>query len=353
MAFFFLADPEYARRPARVKPRAGAAFHPCEDERNFAKVSGNANVTLLKPAVMSAIRIDRCSATNVPGPAAAPRGPLGPTAAGMGPDSAPCMGVIAIHYIASGGVCTVCTTPRAIRRWWGWGSSLTCSDSDTPSTPDHIAAMDDTVRYMLRTGDRRPLGVGFFFALGHSTQVVAALALRHNFCSSRVAHARDNPQLQSLGGVIGAGVSGVFLWVIGILNLAGAAGAPGRSGNRRAPVCTATLTWRSCWRGGACSAASLAGACGGPFLDAQLADVSAGLCCSVWDSTRPRRSVCVSQHRPAPPPATCRFPRSSQALPILFAAGRRRFHGHDRRHPDVRKPTTGRQGTRCERFSTT
>jgi nickel/cobalt transporter (NiCoT) family protein len=80
---------------------------------------------------------------------------------------------------------------------------------------DHIAAIDDTVRYMLREGER-PLGVGFFFALGHST-VVAVLALAITLAAPAVT--RQIPQLQSFGGVIGAGVSGLFLWVIGILNL--------------------------------------------------------------------------------------------------------------------------------------
>ncbi len=37
---------------------------------------------------------------------------------------------------------------------------------------DHIAAIDDTVRFMLQKGER-PLGVGFFFSLGHSTVVLA------------------------------------------------------------------------------------------------------------------------------------------------------------------------------------
>src|SRR6202162_6244362 len=36
---------------------------------------------------------------------------------------------------------------------------------------DHIAAVDDTVRFMLQKG-RQPLGVGFFFSLGHSTVVM-------------------------------------------------------------------------------------------------------------------------------------------------------------------------------------
>src|SRR6185295_1041055 len=33
---------------------------------------------------------------------------------------------------------------------------------------DHIAAVDDTVRYLMQKG-QRPLGIGFFFSLGHST----------------------------------------------------------------------------------------------------------------------------------------------------------------------------------------
>ena len=40
---------------------------------------------------------------------------------------------------------------------------------------DHIAAVDDTVRLLLQSG-QRPLGAGFFFSLGHST-VVLILAL--------------------------------------------------------------------------------------------------------------------------------------------------------------------------------
>lgn len=36
---------------------------------------------------------------------------------------------------------------------------------------DHIAAIDDTVRLMLQQG-RKPLGAGFFFALGHSSVVL-------------------------------------------------------------------------------------------------------------------------------------------------------------------------------------
>lgn len=80
---------------------------------------------------------------------------------------------------------------------------------------DHIAAVDDTVRFMIQKG-KRPLGVGFFFSLGHST-VVLALAIGVAVAAGAVK--AELPQLKDMGAIIGASVSGVFLWVIGILNL--------------------------------------------------------------------------------------------------------------------------------------
>lgn len=80
---------------------------------------------------------------------------------------------------------------------------------------DHISAIDDTTRFMLQKG-KRPLGVGFFFSLGHST-IVFSLALGLAVAAKAV-EARI-PGWQNVGGTIGASVSGVFLWVIGVLNL--------------------------------------------------------------------------------------------------------------------------------------
>jgi high-affinity nickel-transport protein len=80
---------------------------------------------------------------------------------------------------------------------------------------DHIAAVDDTVRYLLQKG-KNPLGAGFFFSLGHST-IVLLLSIAIVFAAAAVK--RDLPELRNLGGVIGAGVSGTFLLIIGILNL--------------------------------------------------------------------------------------------------------------------------------------
>ena len=80
---------------------------------------------------------------------------------------------------------------------------------------DHIAAIDDTVRFMLQRA-KSPLGVGLFFSLGHAT-VVLGLAVAIVYAASAVK--RELPQLQNIGAILGAGVSGTFLWIIGILNL--------------------------------------------------------------------------------------------------------------------------------------
>jgi nickel/cobalt transporter (NiCoT) family protein len=80
---------------------------------------------------------------------------------------------------------------------------------------DHIAAIDDTVRLMVQTG-RRPLGVGFFFSLGHST-VVLLLSVAVVLAAEVVR--TDLPGLRTLGAVLGTAVSGAFLCLAGVLNL--------------------------------------------------------------------------------------------------------------------------------------
>src|ERR1700730_5879671 len=80
---------------------------------------------------------------------------------------------------------------------------------------DHISAIDDTTRFMLQRG-KHPLGVGFFFSLGHSP-IVFLLSLGLAIAARAVqAHM---PLMQSIGSVLGASVSGTFLWIVGILNL--------------------------------------------------------------------------------------------------------------------------------------
>jgi high-affinity nickel-transport protein len=79
---------------------------------------------------------------------------------------------------------------------------------------DHIAAIDNTTRKFLADG-KRSLGTGFFFSLGHSTIVfslAAGLAIATKTVNAKVGAFHD------YGTYVGAGVSGTFLWIIGILN---------------------------------------------------------------------------------------------------------------------------------------
>ncbi|MFC4946151.1 HoxN/HupN/NixA family nickel/cobalt transporter [Pseudonocardia sp. GCM10023141] len=85
---------------------------------------------------------------------------------------------------------------------------------------DHIAAVDNTTRKLMADGGRRPLSVGFWFSLGHSTIVFGLtflLGLGVRALAGQVED--DGSALHSITGIIGASVSGVFLWILGILNL--------------------------------------------------------------------------------------------------------------------------------------
>ncbi len=84
---------------------------------------------------------------------------------------------------------------------------------------DHIAAIDNTTRKLMTDG-QRPLSVGFFFSLGHSTIVFALAALFSvGVRGLSGAVSSDGSGLHQATGVIGPTISGTFLFVIGILNL--------------------------------------------------------------------------------------------------------------------------------------
>src|SRR5882762_2308095 len=75
---------------------------------------------------------------------------------------------------------------------------------------DHIAAIDNVTRKLMQEG-RRPLGVGLYFSLGHSTIVVLAsllIALGAGALSDRFEAFKD------VGGVIGTSVSALFLFAV-------------------------------------------------------------------------------------------------------------------------------------------
>jgi nickel/cobalt transporter (NiCoT) family protein len=84
---------------------------------------------------------------------------------------------------------------------------------------DHIGAIDNTTRKLMTDG-QRPLSVGFFFSLGHST-IVFGLATLFAIGVRGLAGAvsSDSSALHQATGLIGPTVSGTFLVAIGVLNL--------------------------------------------------------------------------------------------------------------------------------------
>jgi high-affinity nickel-transport protein len=90
---------------------------------------------------------------------------------------------------------------------------------------DHIAAIDNTTRKLMGEG-RRPMGVGFFFSLGHSSVVLALtvlLGVGIKAVGAGLSQTGENgtreSSLHHYGGLVGTSVSGGFLYLIAALNL--------------------------------------------------------------------------------------------------------------------------------------
>lgn len=80
---------------------------------------------------------------------------------------------------------------------------------------DHIAAIDNVTRKLLQEG-KRPVSVGFFFALGHSTVVALASA---GVALTAMALSTHFTRLAGVGAIVGTLVSAIFLFVIAAANL--------------------------------------------------------------------------------------------------------------------------------------
>ncbi len=84
---------------------------------------------------------------------------------------------------------------------------------------DHIAAIDNTTRKLM-ADRKRSLSVGFFFSLGHSTIVFGLALLLSLGITSIVGPLQDDSSaLHRYTGLIGAGVSGFFLYLIAAINV--------------------------------------------------------------------------------------------------------------------------------------
>ncbi|WP_282504738.1 HoxN/HupN/NixA family nickel/cobalt transporter [Streptomyces rhizoryzae] len=88
---------------------------------------------------------------------------------------------------------------------------------------DHIAAIDNTTRKLMADG-KRPVSVGFWFALGHSSVVFALAALVAGGTRLAGTLLNDDSRTHQVLGTVGTTVSGTFLYLIAALNLVALAG---------------------------------------------------------------------------------------------------------------------------------
>jgi high-affinity nickel-transport protein len=130
--------------------------------------------------------------------------------------------VAALHVVGFG-VLLLIVAPRHYHvngQFFGLGMGLTAYTLGMRHAfdADHIAAIDNTTRKLM-TQKKRPLSVGFWFSLGHSS-VVFGLCLLLSFGIRALAGQveNDSSTLQTLAGTVGTTVSGVFLMLIAAIN---------------------------------------------------------------------------------------------------------------------------------------
>jgi high-affinity nickel-transport protein len=133
-------------------------------------------------------------------------------------------GFIALLHIAGGLLMWAATSGNyelSDGSLFGWGTAALAYTLGMRHAfdADHISAIDNTTRKLMADG-QRPLSVGFWFSLGHSS-VVAGLAILLNFGIAAIGTQLkdENSSLHHYTGLIGLTVSGSFLMLIAILNL--------------------------------------------------------------------------------------------------------------------------------------
>ena len=80
---------------------------------------------------------------------------------------------------------------------------------------DHIAAIDNATRKLMQQGER-PIAIGLFFSLGHSS-IVIVMSVLVGFTASNLGHAV--PELKQIGGVVSTLASASFLFFLALFNL--------------------------------------------------------------------------------------------------------------------------------------
>ena len=178
---------------------------------------------------------------------------------------------------------------------------------------DHIAAIDNVTRKLMQEG-KRPVGVGLFFALGHSSVVILAAA---GVAATATALAGSFDRFKAVGSVVGTGVSALFLFAI-------ADRQPGHPARRLADL-PACAQGRPLCRRRFRSAAQQprpARALVPPAVPAhrrELAHVSTRLPVRARVRHRDRGGVARAFRRPRPPKVSSIW--AIMVFPALFAAG--------------------------------
>jgi len=133
-------------------------------------------------------------------------------------------GVVVGLHVVGWGVMAAFVNPRHFQlgnnQMLGFGIGLTAYTLGMRHAfdADHIAAIDNTTRKLMSEG-KRPLSVGFFFSLGHSTIVFVGSLLLGVGVRALLGQVSDaSSTLHSVTQFAGTLVSGAFLYVIAILN---------------------------------------------------------------------------------------------------------------------------------------
>ncbi len=129
-------------------------------------------------------------------------------------------GVVLLLHVLGWGIIFALVLPRHYH-FLGIGIALTAYTLGMRHAfdADHISAIDNTTRKFMQEG-KRPMKVGLYFSLGHSS-VVFALGAILIFAAKGLFHqvANQSSTLHAFGGLVGTVVSGSFLYLIAFINL--------------------------------------------------------------------------------------------------------------------------------------
>lgn len=138
------------------------------------------------------------------------------------------MGVIAVLHAVAFGILFLLVVPGHYEvgsRTFGIGLGITAYTLGMRHAfdADHIAAIDNTTRKLMADG-KRPVSVGFWFALGHSSVVVVLAAMIAGGTRLAGKVMNEDSRTHQVLGFMGTTISATFLYLVAALNLVALAG---------------------------------------------------------------------------------------------------------------------------------